>query len=200
MLAKHHSYSSDSSSRQLVHVYLAVIGTALAYLLYVICAKYSISIAWWIEAPSIFGFYGLLYWLFNECLWKITFIRFIFQIKTPNWNGIYKGQLTTSHDNFKQAIPFELEIVQKWSKIILTGRTANSTSNSFLGFFSEEETTSPELIYQYLNQPKTDAVSTMNIHRGVAQIYFEKDLLVGDFFNGRGRNTIGKFELKRQSE
>lgn len=197
MLAKHHSYSGDSNARTLVHVYLAVLGTVLAYILYVVCQKFSITIAWWVEAPSIFGFYGFLYWLFREWLWKQKFVRWIFQIKTPDWNGIYNGELMTSHDNFAQALSFELTITQKWDRIVLVGKTASSTSCSFLGFFSEENTDTPELVYQYLNQPRTGSVATMNMHRGVAQIHLEKNQMIGEFFNGRGRSTIGKFTLTK---
>lgn len=197
MLAKHHSYSSDSRSREMAQVYLALISTGLAYLLYFVCQVYSFSIPWWIEAPSIFGFYGLLYFGFVEWAWQWRFVRFIFRIKTPNWNGVYEGALKTSHDNFTQAIPFKISIVQKWNRIVVTGKTASSTSHSFLGFFSEEDTDSPTLVYQYLNLPNITAIDAMNAHRGVAQVILENDLLNGEFFNGKGRNTIGTFELSK---
>jgi hypothetical protein len=155
-------------------------------------------VAWWVEAPSVFGFYGLLYSIFRNWLWNKRFFRFLFRLRTPDWSGFYKGQLWTSHDNFSNPIPFELTILQSWNRIILTGKTATSTSNSYLGFFSEEDASTPFFIYQYVNQPNAGSVESLNMHKGVSEIHMEGDKIIGEFFNGRGRNTTGKYELTKQ--
>ena len=33
------------------------------------------STPWWIDAPSVIGFYGLLYWASDERLWKLGILR-----------------------------------------------------------------------------------------------------------------------------
>lgn len=197
MLGKKHFYSSDSSSRRLVHVYLGILGILLAYLLFVILDKLSITVSWWIDAPSVFGFYGLLYWIFRDFLWNKRIVRFLFGIKTPDWNGNYVGTLLSSHDNFSNPIKFNLEIHQTWDKILVLGKTDHSKSFSVTAVFSEEDKISPLLLYEYQNQPKNIATESMNIHNGVTQLYWDNKELVGEFYNGRSRRTFGTFKLKK---
>lgn len=197
MQGKKHFYSSDSNSRRLVHVYLGILGIILAYLLYFILDKYLITVSWWIDAPSVFGFYGLLYWLFKDFLWNKKLFRFLLGIKTPDWNGNYVGELKSSHDNFVNAIKFTLEIHQTWDKILLVGKTDTSDSFSLTAVFSEVDKTSPLLVYEYQNQPKNAATESMNTHNGVTQLYWDNGELVGDFYNGRGRRTFGTFKVKK---
>ena len=193
MKAKLHRYSSDTDDRRYIHVYLTILSILLAYGLFWISKVSTIEIPWWFDAPSVFGFYGLLYILFAKVLWKKKFFRAIFRIKTPNWNGTYKCSLITSFDNFKSEKDLKVSITQDWDIILVQTETSQSKSVSLSASFAINDSTNFQLTYEYLNKPKNDADSSLNMHYGMAYIYFESKELKGEFFNGRGRNNFGTF-------
>jgi len=49
------------------------------------------------------------------------------------------------------------------------------------------------LNYQYINDPKSNAVETMSTHRGTARLIFDekKNTLEGEYYSGRGRQNFG---------
>jgi len=56
------------------------------------------------------------------------------------------------------------------------------------------------LIYDYLNEPKSDAVETMQMHRGTARLVLAgADELEGDYYTGRGRKNAGSIRLRRKT-
>lgn len=194
MKGKLHHYSADTSDRRLVHVYLAVLSIILAYGLYCIFDKLQLTIAWWVDAPSVFGFYGIVYFLFNKYLWNRKFFKQIFFLKCPDWNGVYNCSIWTSYDNFQSKKDILIKIIQTWDSISVMTKTDTSHSTSLSGSFSIKDSVSPSFTYEYENQPNIDVPATMNIHKGMATLWFEGKKLKGDFFTGRGRNTFGKFE------
>lgn len=197
MKDKLHQYSSDSKERHLVHVYLAVISILLSYLLYLGTQCTGLTIPWWIDAPSIFGFYGICFVLFKKILWKLKLVRFLFSISTPDWNGTYICYLKSSFDNFESEKEVKIRIIQNWDMILIQLTSENSKSNSQSGSFLTNETITPQFTYEYLNQPFNDCVTTMNMHHGVASIWFEGNQICGEFFNGRGRNNFGLFKQRK---
>ena len=66
---------------------------------------------------------------------------------------------------------------------------------------SVENTPTPLLTYEYLNEPKSGALETLSPHRGT--IWFDIDAtstrlrLSGDYYTGRGRGTTGRIEVER---
>jgi hypothetical protein len=193
MKGKTHFYSTDTNERRLTSVYLVIICILLAYHANSTLTKLGSSLPWWIGVPGIIGFYGAIYYMFREWLWKLSFIRFIFRIKAPNWNGNYSCILKTSYDRFTQETKFNVKIRQDWDSICILTETDFSYSTSLSGSFSIKNTINPVLTYEFLNQPKNPSPDTMNIHRGMAAIWFDDGKLQGDFFTGRGRNTHGYF-------
>ena len=193
MKANYHQYSCDTNDRRMIHVYLTILSILFAYLLFWITENTKLKIPWWLDAPAIFGFYGLLYFWFKKALWKLNFFRIIFFIKTPNWNGDYNCALRTSFDEFSTEKQIKIKIIQDWDTIIVRLETENSVSNSISGSFSLKDSFMPEFTYEYLNEPNTMAPETMNMHNGMAKIRIENKLLKGDFFSGRGRKNYGTF-------
>jgi hypothetical protein len=55
------------------------------------------------------------------------------------------------------------------------------------------------LSYQYINDPKSNAVETMSIHRGTVRLIFDekKNTLEGEYYSGRGRQNFGSLSFKR---
>lgn len=56
------------------------------------------------------------------------------------------------------------------------------------------------LIYDYLNEPNSDAVETMHMHRGTARLVLTgADQLEGDYYTGRDRSNIGVIKLRKKN-
>jgi hypothetical protein len=197
MKNKMHHYSADTNDRRKVNVYLALMGILCSYSLYWFCKYIKFEIPWWLDAPATFGFYSGFYCLFKIRYWENTILRKIFFIKTPNWNGYYECVLKTSYDNFQNEKILNFKIVQDWDTISVVAETDHSQSSSVSGCFLIKDCVSPTLTYEYLNQPKHDAPGSLHIHRGIASLSIEKNILKGEFYTGRDRVTYGKFESKK---
>jgi hypothetical protein len=57
------------------------------------------------------------------------------------------------------------------------------------------------LKYEYLNEPGTFSIPTMNAHRGTANLRLTSDgiTLKGEYYTGRGRQTIGDMVFHKVS-
>ncbi len=53
-----HPYSINSEEHKHISLYLAVVAILLAWTLYLF-SKNVFPLPWWIEAPSVIGFYGI---------------------------------------------------------------------------------------------------------------------------------------------
>lgn len=196
MKGKKHFYTSDAIIRGKIHLYLGIVSVGFAYLFGLFCQSY-FSPPWWLDTPAIFGFYGILYELFQKRLWTLSWVRKILAIKTPNLNGEYKGILTSSYDNFSKSTNINITIHQTWNRVCISLKGKHSTSTSNSASFHVAENITPILTYHYTNYPLSDAVETMAIHNGMCSIeILDSEILEGEFFTGRGRGTFGKFKVK----
>lgn len=199
MNGKLHHYTADTSDRTRVHIILFIVSVATAWAFAALCNYFDIKPYWWLDTPSVFGFYGIFFALFNNYLWRVTFFRKLFFIETPNLNGIYEGEISSSYDAFQTQKKVTYEILQKWNKILVFSETETSTSKSLTAAFSLSGVNKKSLVFNYQNTPKVDATDTMNTHCGFADFYFDTtEAITGEFFNGRGRKTYGKITLKRR--
>ncbi|MFZ5628554.1 MAG: hypothetical protein ACOY5B_05460 [Spirochaetota bacterium] len=197
MVGKLHFYSADSSEKRYVHVILAFISVCLAYALASITKATAIQIPWWVDAPAVFGFYGLIYTLFDKYLWQLHSIRKILRLKIPMISGNYSGSLSSSHDKFKKKTKITANIQQSWDKILIQIETNQSKSHSLSASFHVSDRISPVLIYYYENTPFVSSVKTMHAHKGLAELHVKSDGLNGEFFTGRDRITFGRFVLSK---
>jgi hypothetical protein len=117
----------------------------------------------------------------------------LFNVITPDWNGNYKCILKSSFDHFAAGTSFEIHLKQDWDSICIAAETEFSSSHSLSGSFSINDSLCAVFTYEYINIPKNDSLDSMHIHKGIASIYLNKDLLQGEFYTGRGRNTYGVF-------
>jgi hypothetical protein len=57
------------------------------------------------------------------------------------------------------------------------------------------------LVYEFRNEPAADATDTMEAHHGHATLRLERgaaqDILVGEYYSGRGRLNIGTMRVTR---
>ena len=190
-----HFYSADVPERRYVHVVLAVCAILLAYALGSITKTFSIQIPWWLDAPAVFGFYGIVYNLFNRSFWKSGIVRKALFLKIPILQGQYAGYLKSSHDKFKKKTKIEATVIQTWDRIMLSIETNQSKSHSVTAAFHISDRLAPQLIYYYCNTPFSASIQTMHIHKGIAEVSCEGETLKGEFFTGRDRKTFGEFTL-----
>ena len=78
---------------------IAAIGVILAWLLHWTFQALRVIVPWWLDAPSVMGFYGLLYSIFDKYLWRLKPMRKIGLVKVPDLNGTWKGYVSSSFND-----------------------------------------------------------------------------------------------------
>ncbi len=193
-----HSYAIESEERVRINAGLAFLSVVAAWLL-----NTHFSFPWWVDAPSVWGFFGILYALFNCYLWKTPLLRATRIVSTPDLNGEWRGSGTSSYDDHQTARNFVLEVRQTWTRMNAVLTHGTSVSHSTVGAIVDGPDGCPILVYEYWNEPSPDAVGSMHIHRGLTRLTFRhedgKDVLEGDYYTGRDRQTIGRLRFERQS-
>lgn len=198
MKGKLHSYSCDTKDRYAVHIYLILISIGLVFIIQFGLNALNRDIPWWFGVPGIFGIYGSIYYVFANFLWKCSFLRVIFFIKTPIVAGVYAGTLQSSHDKFSSDKKIEIEIWQSWGKILISLKTESSQSFSHTCSIATEDHPIPTISYLYLNEPSMGSVDSMEIHYGMCMLDFNGNDLNGEFFTGRGRQTYGTIKAVKK--
>ena len=193
-----HPYSINSEEHKQTAFYLAIGAVLLAWGLYFF-SKNVLPLPWWIEAPSVIGFYGLLYKLFEKKLWRNKYIRKIFSIKTPIIDGNWSGSIAPHSGYANGLIPIKkFCIKQTWTHVIIYLETETSESHSFEVSMNVDEFGTARIHYQYINKPKDSAPETMHVHYGAASAKLDgQDSLQTEYYSGRDRNNMGSFEVKK---
>ncbi len=186
-----HTYSIDTQERKNILLILAIASIVFSWGFYKIIGYYQISLPWWAESPSVLFFYGLLFVVFDKWLWR--YFRRINFIKTPNLNGVWNGNLKSSFDNHSAEVKATLKIFQTWTRIKILLSTDQSSSHSESASIVIDAPEGKYLSYQYINDPKTNTIETMSIHRGTVRLIFDekKKSLEGEYYSGRGRQNFG---------
>jgi hypothetical protein len=194
-----HGYSTDSGERKLVPLLLALLAIALAWVSSKFLSVAHLSLPWWLDAPSSMAFYGVLYTLFDKCLWRSSLVHKSGLVRIPNLAGRWRGYLISSFDSHAKRYPLLINIFQTWTQITVFLATTNSMSRSCAAMMQVDDADGVALIYQYQNQPLADAVKTMHMHYGTAVLRVSNDsCLVGEYYAGRDRRTFGRIYCRRQ--
>lgn len=195
-----HKYHVDESLRNRVLFVTAVLAIIAAFLLDYIASYFPIAIPWWIEKPSILGFFGLFIWLYDSFFWKHWPFQWLPWFYIPDISGTWKVEIRSSYHNFTEPVFATSVIRQNGSKICVAIRTNGSWSYStFATLIRAERLNLFELTYHYLNEPDPDSIETMNIHRGTVwlQISADRQSLYGEYYSGRGRQHFGRIVFTR---
>src|SRR5437868_2829358 len=91
-----HTYSTNANERSTRPIVLAAIAISFAWMLGHVLNLLHLNVAWWVEAPSITGFYGFLYVWFDRYGWRSR--RGIPLSEIPDLNGTWVGQIRSSHE------------------------------------------------------------------------------------------------------
>lgn len=162
--------------------------------------RFSISIPFYIETPSIPAVYAVLFWTFDKYLWKMPIFKKLGIIIADDLNGKWVGIVRSSYDEFKTDIHAELVIKQTATRVKIYGKFNQSKSVSVHENFGISEADDQiALFYFFRNEPSYDATQTMATHEGSTKLLYdsENDTLSGYYYSGRDRNNHGTIEVKR---
>ena len=193
-----HSYSSDCPSRKYVPFGLAVVSILFAWGMSLAIAYLKIKSPWWVDIPSVMGFYGLGHELFERYIWRFKLVRILRIVRTPDIKGVWKGHLKSSFDDFKSQKDIQIIIKQNWTHLSIDAETKESKSSSLIGAVLINDREKSELIYEYFNEPKVIAKETMHSHRGTCHLVLKNDKLEGEFYSGRDRKNIGQICVQKK--
>jgi hypothetical protein len=197
-----HTYQIEEDIKTRKMLLLVFLSVASAYFFNLVLQSLPMTLPWWIEYPSVLGFYGIFTWLYDKYIWKLGFIQKSEWLLVPNLNGTWNVELKTCYDNFTEVIECKLFIRQTGSRLRISMETANSISHSVqASILCTAKLKTFELLYTYINQPKAASKSTMNIHYGTSSLQISDDFqtLEGDYYSGRGRQTYGSLVATRLS-
>jgi len=195
-----HPYTTDSHERLMVPFWLATVSIVSAWILAWAIDKSGLqSRLWWVEVPSVFGFYGIFLRIFDRWLWKWKSIRAIGLVIVPDLSGVWTGNGVSLYDENGEKKPFDctVTIEQQWMKLRVWLDTKTSESSSNVGAILIGGRRA-SLSYEYVNEPKALAVPPMNTHRGMARLeLITPTELQGEYYSGRGRQTFGTLHLRK---
>ncbi len=191
-----HSYTTDTEKITIFSI-IAFLSVVASLGLSSFFKWINAEVPWFIDAPSVVGFYGIFYKIFDEWLWNQT-------TNTPDLNGNWKGKINTSYDKQNNEYPARLTIKQTWSHISLVLTTENSRSESCLAMISTKNADGSKIQYAYQNKPRHNAVSTMKQHDGTAFLILQNNnvsqTLEGDYYTGRDRKNLGTLYFEKQED
>ena len=193
-----HSYSSDHAERRRVFLTIVALSALAAYLLHLLLSLTTSSVLWWVDVPSVLGFFGLIQTVFDKSLWRMAPVRRLLCITIPDLNGTWKGTLVSSYDNHESPTEAKLTVAQNWTSILISLETATSISHSRVAGFVQDQPTCLSLTYEYLCEPLAGAIGTMHTHRGTGELCIKAGgLLEGEYYTGRDRQTYGSLHFRR---
>lgn len=197
-----HPYTTDSTERKIVPLYIAGLSILAAWSLNRSLVGMQITFPWWVDAPSIIGFYGLLYTIFDRYLWKWELLRRIGVVKVPDLNGTWNGHLASSFDKHATKQDGTIKIFQSWSRISIILETEYSKSYSVIAGIITKNPSGVVVTYEYLNEPKPNAKLTMHTHRGTVRLTVETDrkAFEGEYYSGRDRQNFGILRFERVAD
>ncbi len=194
-----HPYATESNERKYVPLFIAAISLLAAWGLNKTLSILQIVSPWWFDAPSVIGFYGLFYNIFDRWLWRMPILRQIGLVNLPDLNGTWNGYVVSSFDGHGTRHGAHIEILQSWTKISIILRTENSKSHSLIATIITKNPGGIVLSYEYLNEPKANAKETMHPHRGTTWLTLVKsgEMFDGEYYTGRDRLNYGSLHFER---
>jgi hypothetical protein len=195
-----HPYATDSDERRRLPLYMVGLAILLAWALNRGMEAADVSLPWWIDAPSVAGFYGLLYLAFDKLVWKLRLVRRVGLVKVPDLNGTWVGTVNPSGGEHPYEHQATMEIAQTWRHLCVRLSTANSGSRSVIGALITEEAGEAALTYEYINEPGAHAADNMHMHRGTARLRLTGGgvILEGEYYTGRDRKSHGTLRVSCQ--
>lgn len=192
-----HSYSSDAKDGYIALAAIALASLVCAYGLAAVLDFFKVAVPWWLDAPSVLGFYALFFGFYNQTAWRLRILGHQLS-RVPDIRGTWYGETISNHAGETRSDAM-LYIAQTWSKISIYFKSDRSDSYSRMASLNITQGPNEGLIYEYGNEPVHGAPSTMHGHRGLAfyRLWPSGRTLEGGYFTGRDRGTFGKATFER---
>jgi hypothetical protein len=189
-----HQYTADPEERKEVLKYLAILAIALTMVFSYLVQIFKLPIPWYVDPPAVAGFFGLVFWLFDNLLWRLKFGPFYLS-KTPDLRGTWVGRIRSS---FKDAsgketeVPVVVHIWQGWSELSIELGSSQSKSFTILAMFDFNDNS---LRYEYRNEPRNYGFPPG--HKGSAHLELPRDrkTLKGKYYTSEGSDNRGTIIL-----
>jgi len=215
-----HSYSIDKDIRRKANTYIIIISILASSILTLIFGNVISALGTWTQNQSglkqiydlcnklgvttnflgIPFLYGLLYWGYDKCIWKLPAIRLLHRI--PDLNGKWEGTLISAYNN--QSIKMNMEITQTWSKVSFISRypETKTVSESNTGSILIERDGILKIGFGFINRARHIKA---HMYDGYNILELDgEDQLYGRYFNNRNNSNVnredgnvGTFELHR---
>jgi hypothetical protein len=191
-----HPYTTDSDERKYVPFILAMLAVILSIVISFLLKAVRFELPTWVDGPSTMAIYGLLYAGFRKRFWRLGVLHRTGFVKVPTLHGQWNGYTHSSFDGNEHEIA--VQIIQDWTHMFITLNGAHSQSRSVVGSILVCDRV--VLGYEFQNEPSPRARDTMHAHRGYARLELSTDgnVLSGDYYSGRDRQTIGSMYLEKQ--
>lgn len=190
-------------SHQLIFlIILPILSVVVAYTINSFLQNY-ISSPWifLIDSLGVLGTYSFLFKLFDTFLWQLIPTGVLEIVDVPNLNGTWVGKLKSSYDQNKTPYNVRVEVFQTFSSIKICSYFSKSWSFSIVSDFYREADGRKVLHYVYKNEPRNNALATMDPHYGSAKHEFivDKGVMECSYYNEppRNRGWYGNFNVKR---
>lgn len=198
-----HKYTSNKSHRKEVIVVTTILSLISNFALTPLCDFLLTKLKENLEPIFIpfilligFGFstiFGIFYLVFDKWLWQI-----IPGIKSQKISGTY---ICEGHSNYK--IPEwkgVITVQQTWSKILISLKTDNSYSRSYMANIDVLDDGKIVLYYCYRNDPN-GKIKALHKHEGTSAITFDGTSINGKYYNyPNDRQRYGTFVLNKQEK
>jgi hypothetical protein len=190
-----HTYSINSDERKTVIGILGFLSIAL-----VLIIKNNVRLPHWLPVPSVFAVFGLLYWLFDQFIWKWSLVKWC--LSTPDLNGSWTFLMKSSRDNYAVEYRGTLTITQTWSKIYIYMDGEKAIGKSVMAGIEIHTSKSFTLKWEYLSQRKPEFAENEYMHFGMTRVMNQQgdsiSVLKGDYYADRSRHSSGPVTIIKE--
>jgi SMODS-associating 2TM, beta-strand rich effector domain len=189
-----HSYAVDTKERAWTAVALAAIAVLIAAGVSSLLAKLSITVPWYIGAPTPVGVFGVLFFIFDR--WGWLFAARAHLSRLPDLRGTWTGVVCRREGNTVDK-SVTVYIRQTWQHISIELKSGSSTSRSTMASIDLAGRAHTCITYAYSNVPHPGSDVDMHAHMGTATVELSIDgrTLAGDYYTGRDRHSVGTIQL-----
>lgn len=198
-----HEYTITNQSRHKILFWMTIIASTISVPITVLLNRLmsffqlGAIISFSISSLTVFT---ILYWLFNNYIWKFKKISKLMGLPDISGKWINEGKSHNIVTNKKYNWKSEIIITQKWDKILIVSKNENSSdSKSIVGGMHFVEGKGFDFSYHYLNTPVIGQ-KNLNRHEGFCVLCFSEDLSCAEgyyFNNVKDRSSYGEMKLKR---
>lgn len=193
-----HNYATNSPIRHKLIFLIAFIAVVCAGALGV--ALSWANQAWGLQFSSLssMAIFGILFFVFDKWLWRFSFLRSVLLV--PDLNGTWAcvgRTLIKGGEDVDLKWEAEVVIIQSWSRILVTLKAKDSTSQSVAASLYSCPGAGFRLIYHYDNSPYAER-RELQRHFGLCDLMFDEVVATaqGQYFTDRDRQTVGAMTLK----